>query len=225
MRPVVAIVGRPNVGKSSLLNKFVGRRVSIVDPTPGVTRDRVVTLLTLDAPTETRKGTPEIVVECMDTGGFGVYTAEGGRFDDVGKDLAELTPDIEAQIARARQESDVILFVVDSQTGLTALDRTVARLIRQEGVANRVIVVANKVDGPNWEAPGLEASALGLGEPTLCSTTNGHGMRKLRERMWFLLNEAGHPQPEVEASSDVRFAIVGKRNAGKSYAFRKPICY
>jgi len=216
MRPVVAIVGRPNVGKSSLLNKFVGRRVSIVDPTPGVTRDRVVTLLTLDAPTETPKGTPEIVVECMDTGGFGVYTAEGARFDDVGKDLAELTPDIEAQIARARQESDVILFVVDAQTGLTALDRTVARLIRQEGVADRVIVVANKVDGPNWEAPGLEASALGLGEPTLCSTTNGHGMRKLRERMWFVLNEAGHPQPEVEASSDVRFAIVGKRNAGKS---------
>ena len=183
---------------------------------PGVTRDRVVTLLTLDAPTETPKGTPEIVVECMDTGGFGVYTAEGARFDDVGKDLAELTPDIEAQIARARQESDVILFVVDAQTGLTALDRTVARLIRQEGVAGRVIVVANKVDGPNWEAPGLEASALGLGEPTLCSTTNGHGMRKLRERMWFVLNEAGHPQPEVEASSDVRFAIVGKRNAGKS---------
>ena len=159
MRPVVAIVGRPNVGKSSLLNKFVGRRVSIVDPTPGVTRDRVVTLLTLDAPTETPKGTPEIVVECMDTGGFGVYTAEGARFDDVGKDLAELTPDIEAQIARARQESDVILFVVDAQTGLTALDRTVARLIRQEGVADRVIVVANKVDGPNWEAPGLEAPA------------------------------------------------------------------
>ena len=84
MRPVVAIVGRPNVGKSSLLNKFVGRRVSIVDPTPGVTRDRVVTLLTLEAPTETPKGTPEIVVECMDTGGFGVYTAEGARFDDVG---------------------------------------------------------------------------------------------------------------------------------------------
>ena len=80
----------------------------------------MVTLLTLDAPTETSKGTPEIVVECMDTGGFGVYTAEGARFDDVGKDLAELTPDIEAQIARARQESDVILFVVDAQTGLTA---------------------------------------------------------------------------------------------------------
>ena len=216
MRPVVAIVGRPNVGKSSLLNKLVGRRVSIVDPTPGVTRDRVVTLLTLDAPTETPRGTPDIVVECMDTGGFGIYTAEGARFDDVGKDLAELTPDIEAQIARARQESDVILFVVDAQSGLTSLDRTVARLIREEGVANRVIVVANKVDGPNWEAPGLEASALGLGEPTLSSTTNGHGIRQLRERIWFVLNEAGHPQPEEQASSDVRFAIVGKRNAGKS---------
>ena len=75
MRPVVAIVGRPNVGKSSLLNKFVGRRVSIVDPTPGVTRDRVV-VAALDAPTRLPKA-PEIVVECMDTGGFGVYTAEG----------------------------------------------------------------------------------------------------------------------------------------------------
>ena len=106
MRPVVAIVGRPNVGKSSLLNKFVGRRVSIVDPAPGVTRDRVVTLLTLDAPTKTPKGTPEIVVECMDTGGFGVYTAEGARFDDVGgargraRDCAPPVDESDAAIAR-----------------------------------------------------------------------------------------------------------------------------
>ena len=105
--PQIAIVGRPNVGKSSLLNRLAGRRVSIVDPTPGVTRDRVSAVVKVEPPTETPKGTPAKTVELIDTGGFGVYTAEGKRFDEVGADLSTLTDDIEAQIQAAIAQADL----------------------------------------------------------------------------------------------------------------------
>jgi len=98
--PRLAIIGRPNVGKSSLFNRLAGRRISIVDPTPGVTRDRITTLVELLPPPERRAEEPRFA-ELMDTGGYGVYMAEGGRIDDAGKDLALLTPDIERQIRAA----------------------------------------------------------------------------------------------------------------------------
>src|SRR4051794_15990192 len=99
--PRIAIIGRPNVGKSSLLNRLARRRVSIVDPTPGVTRDRVSAIVELEPPTETPKGTPVRTVEFFDTGGYGLYSAQGKRFDDVGADLSTLTHHIEAQIQAA----------------------------------------------------------------------------------------------------------------------------
>src|SRR5687768_7294627 len=126
--PQVAIVGRPNVGKSSLLNRLAGRRVSIVDPTPGVTRDRVSAIVEIDPPLETPSGTPSILAEIIDTGGYGVYTAEGARFDDVGSDLSTLTREIEQQIDLAMKKADLILFAIDVQEGLTSLDETVASL-------------------------------------------------------------------------------------------------
>ena len=97
----IAIVGRPNVGKSSLMNRLARRRVSIVDPTPGVTRDRVSVLLELEPPKRTPKGTPPVLVELFDTGGWGVYVVDGEHIDDAGKDLRELTGDIESQIKEA----------------------------------------------------------------------------------------------------------------------------
>jgi GTP-binding protein len=131
--PQIAIVGRPNVGKSSLLNRLAGRHISIVDPTPGVTRDRVAAIVELPAPTETPRGTPGLTVEFIDTGGYGVYTAEGKQFDDIGADLSTLTGDIESQIKAALAQADLILFVIDAQAGLTSLDHAIAELIRRHG--------------------------------------------------------------------------------------------
>src|SRR5438477_3992919 len=131
--PKIAIVGRPNVGKSSLLNRLAGKRISIVDPTPGVTRDRVSAIVEIPAPEETRKGTPSKTAEIFDTGGYGVYTAEGQRFDDVGADLSTLTDDIEAQIQAAIEQSDLILFVIDAQSGISKLDQGIALIIRKAG--------------------------------------------------------------------------------------------
>ena len=161
--PRLAIIGRPNVGKSSLFNRLAGQRISIVDPTPGVTRDRITTVVELRPPPGTQ-GEPRFA-EIMDTGGYGVYVAEGGQIDDAGKDLTALTPDIEAQIRAAAGEAQLILFVIDAQDGIVPLDEAVARLLRSAGLSGKVMVVANKVDDPSWDADGIEAAALGFGEP------------------------------------------------------------
>ena len=164
--PRIAIVGRPNVGKSSLLNMLARERVSIVDPTPGVTRDRVAAVIELTGPLKTER--PKMV-EIIDTGGFGVYTAEGAQFNEIGEDLSRLSGAIEAQIEHAVQTSDLILFVIDAQLGVTALDETFAQVLREKAdkVSTRVVMVANKVDAENWEPYAAEASALGFGEPMM----------------------------------------------------------
>src|SRR5690606_13339996 len=143
--PRIAIVGRPNVGKSSLLNMLAREKVSIVDPTPGVTRDRVSALIELKGPLQTE---PLKIVEVIDTGGFGVYTAEGAQFNEIGEDLARLSGAIEAQIEHAVRTSDLILFVIDAQVGVTALDETFAQVLREKAdkSSTRVVMIANKVD-------------------------------------------------------------------------------
>jgi len=137
--PQVIIIGRPNVGKSTLFNRLVGRKLALVDDQPGVTRDRVSSVIELSAPAETPRGTPGRWVELIDTGGYGVYTAEGKRFDDVGVDLSSLTPEIEQQIRFAVQRAELVLFIIDAQTGLSPLDETVAGLLRKGGHAGKVI--------------------------------------------------------------------------------------
>lgn len=214
--PQIAIVGRPNVGKSSLLNKLARRRVSIVDPTPGVTRDRVSVLLELDPPVEEPGELPTRLVDLIDTGGFGVYTAEGGRYNEIGEDLAKLTPDIEQQIAVARTGAAIVLLVIDAQTGITTLDETVANLLRKDGAADRVLVVANKVDSEEWIPHGLEASGLGLGEPVCVSTTSSMGMRDLLDEMYRRVEAQPDTLNEQPNDPELKLAIIGKRNAGKS---------
>jgi len=178
--PRVAIVGRPNVGKSSLLNMIARERVAIVDDTPGVTRDRLSIVVDLDP---TARGEPVRTIEVTDTGGYGVYVAEGRRFNDVGADLGSLTKDIEFQIAEAVRAADLVLFVVDAQAGVTPQDEALATMLRErvigesrKGGAERTLekppevrVVANKIDGTQWEPHGYEAASLGFGTPMLVS--------------------------------------------------------
>jgi GTP-binding protein len=126
--PRVAIVGRPNVGKSSLMNMIAGAKVSIVDPSAGTTRDRVTAIVEVEGPT---RGEDTKAIEFVDTGGFGVYVAQGAKFDEIGNDLTKLTDSIEFQIQQAVGNADLVLFCVDVQQGITPQDQEVARLLRE----------------------------------------------------------------------------------------------
>jgi len=177
-----------------------------------VTRDRVSAVIEIDAPLNSPSDTPPKLAEFIDTGGFGAYTAQGKRYDDVGCDLATLAPDIEAQINAAVHEADVVLFVVDAQSELCGLDHQFATLLRRHGDAGKIVPVANKVDSEKWIADSVEASALGFGPPLCVSATNGAGLRALMEDLHGRIAEA----PETESDQEMKIAIVAKRNAGKS---------
>lgn len=214
--PRVAIVGRPNVGKSSLLNMLARAKVSIVDPVPGVTRDRVTHVCEVEGPEGTTK-----LVEMTDTGGYGVYVAEGARFDDAGADLTKLTGQIEGQIAAAVDRADLILFVFDAQAGVTPADEQIAKLLRERALGGKgrvkipVQVVANKVDADKWEAYAVEAARLGFGEPWMVGARNNFRRRDFFERLYAALPEQTRAD-RAQAVAEMKVAIVGRRNAGKS---------
>ncbi len=247
--PRIAIVGRPNVGKSSLLNMIAGAKVSIVDPTPGVTRDRVSVVVDLPSPDGSE---PARAVEFVDTGGYGVYAAEGARYDEIGADLSRLTPEIERQIGEAVASADLVLFAVDVQAGVTPQDEEIGRMLREgrfvsrrtekklaqrrgdteasgggKGggdadtpslrhpvTAPRVRVVATKVDGPSWETHAHELASLGFGEPLMVSAKSNYFRRDFLDTLYGLLPPA--TADAAPPSADLRVAIIGKRNAGKS---------
>ncbi len=196
--PVVAIVGRPNVGKSSLLNCLAGERISIVEETPGVTRDRVSTILRHQ----------DVTMELVDTGGVGIV------------DRGDLTEHIDRQIHVAIYGADLILFVLDVRDGLMPLDHEVAQRLRREPLRpdekgsfpRKILLVANKVDDAKFEADAAEFSRLGFGDPILVSAAQGFGRSDLLDR----ITEELPPTPEVDFQPAMRLAVVGRQNVGKS---------
>jgi len=199
--PVVAVVGRPNVGKSTLVNRIVGRREAIVEEHPGVTRDRKV----MEAEWNGRMFT------VVDTGGW-LPT------DD------SLDRQVSAQAERAIGDADVVLFVVDAAVGATDEDARVAGLLR--GSRTPVLLVANKVDSASREADAWELTRLGLGDPWAVSALHGRQTGDLLDEVVRLLPAAGatEPAPALEPEPNVpAVAVVGRPNVGKSTLFNRLI--
>lgn len=189
MKPLVAIVGRPNVGKSTLFNKIIKKRVSIVDDLPGVTRDR----LYWDAEWLNTEFT------LIDTGGIELA------------DTDHIMTKVKYQAQLAMAEADVILFVVDGKDGLVAADEEIAVLLRH---ANKPVVLAvNKIDNTQNAAAAYEFYSLGLGEPFAISAANLYNLGDLLDAV-----VAGFPQPKTDTATDdqIKVAFIGRPNVGKS---------
>lgn len=188
-KPVVAVVGRPNVGKSTLFNKIVGRRVSIVEDTPGVTRDRIY------AEAEWN-GIPFILI---DTGGIEPDS------DDI------ILSQMRAQAEVAIETADVIVFIVDGKAGLTASDREVGNMLMKTG--RDVILTVNKIDSPKLPDDYYDFYELGLGEPIPISAANMLNLGDLLDR---IAEQFPAGSEDSEEDEDIKIAIVGKPNVGKS---------
>ena len=191
--PRISIVGRPNVGKSSLLNCLAGKRISIVDPTPGVTRDRVSYTVALN------NAKDDQFVEFVDTGGIGIVDSD------------ELDEDIERQISFGIKKTDIIIFLVDGRQGPTKLDRRVAERLRKTELP--VIFVANKIDAMQVLGETAELHKLGFGPPLEVSAMQHRNIDLLLREV---KKEATKVPSERPISTTMELAIVGKRNAGKS---------
>ncbi|TWU48291.1 ribosome biogenesis GTPase Der [Rubripirellula reticaptiva] len=187
--PQVAIVGRPNVGKSSLFNWLARRRLAIVDDHAGVTRDRMVTLIEHE----------DRFFELIDTGGIGIVD------DD------DLTDDVSRQIELAINSADVIVIVVDVQSGIMPLDESVAERLR--GIERPVILVCNKADQPHQDIQAEEFHKLGRGHMVQVSTTQNRNREQLLDLIVDRLPDANE---EVHAETQMKVTIVGRRNVGKS---------
>ena len=211
MLPSVAIVGRPNVGKSTLFNRLVGQRLALVDDTPGVTRDR----------REGEGKLGDLRFRIFDTAGFEEAGAES------------LAGRMRAQTESAIADADAVLFLVDARAGLLPDDKVFAQIVRKSG--KHAIVVANKSEGKAGVSGALEAYALGLGEPVSISAEHGEGLSELYDALREVLPREEEPEEDEFAEESVeteqadkpadtiRVAVVGRPNAGKSTLINKLI--
>jgi GTPase len=189
----VAIVGRPNVGKSTLFNRLVGRRAAIVDAMPGVTRDR----------REGEGRLADLRFRVIDTAGL----------EDAAPDTLEAA--MRAQTERALAGADVALFLIDARAGLTPLDRHFATWLRRQHA--KVILLANKSEGRAGAAGALDAFALGMGEPIEISAEHGEGLTELYDALRPLAEERAAPaESDQRAEQPLHLAILGRPNVGKS---------
>ena len=190
VRPAIAIIGRPNVGKSTLFNRLAGQRLAVVDAAPGTTRDRLV------APVTWEETLPFILV---DTGGL---TLEGDE---------HLGPQVRRQVGAALAEADLILFITDGSTGLHPGDAEVADLLRRQ--EKPVVLAVNKCESSARELGSAEFYQLGLGDPIPISAMSNIGIGEMLERLVSLLPPG---EPEEEEAPVLKLALVGRPNVGKS---------
>ncbi|KZX92798.1 ribosome biogenesis GTPase Der, partial [Erythrobacter sp. HI0019] len=201
-KPTVIIIGRPNVGKSTLFNRLVGKRLALVDDQPGVTRDR-------------RFGDAEIA-------GLEFQVVDTAGWED--EDPASLPGRMRMQTEVSLEGADAAMFVFDARVGLTPLDEEIARWLRGQAVP--VVLVANKAEGKQGDAGIYESFSLGFGEPAGISAEHGEGIGDLFERLWPIIGEKAEAAAEtLELSEEdeeallagpLKLAIVGRPNAGKS---------
>ena len=198
--PTVAIIGRPNVGKSTLFNRLVGKRIALVDDRPGVTRDR-------------REGDAHLL-------GLDFRLVDTAGFED--EDAATLPGRMRAQTQAAVDMADVALFVIDARAGIVPLDEEISRWLR--GSKTPVVLVANKAEGSSGDGGFYEAFSLGFGDPVALSAEHGEGLADLFEALLPHLDRDGieaEEEDEVVEGGPLKLAIVGRPNAGKSTLVNK----
>lgn len=194
--PVLAVVGRPNVGKSTLVNRIIGRREAVTEDKPGVTRDRV----TYEAEWAGRR------FKVVDTGGWE-------------QDVLGIDASVAAQAEFAVEAADAVVFVVDAVVGPTDTDEAVVKLLRRSG--KPVVLCANKVDGPSGEADASYLWALGLGEPHPVSALHGRGTGDMLDEVLKALPEAPEQSFGTAPGGPRRIALIGRPNVGKSSLLNK----
>lgn len=208
-KPIVALVGRPNVGKSTLFNRLAGERLAVVAATPGTTRDRLVT------ETEWRG----VIHNIVDTGG--IDPTDLGRGEPLSLDSADYIEAIRNQAELAARDADVVLFIVDVESGPTPADEEIAQILRRQtrkataGGETPVLLVVNKCDNAQRAREAVAFYELGMGDPIPVSAQHGRAIGDLLDRIHAAL---GSPKPfEMEEGEDrVSLAIVGRPNVGKS---------
>ncbi|OQX63626.1 MAG: ribosome biogenesis GTPase Der [Anaerolinea sp. 4484_236] len=209
-KPVVALVGRPNVGKSTLFNRLVGERLAIVDDTPGTTRDRILA----------ESEWSGIYFDVIDTGG--IDPTHGGD-TPLSTGSADFILDIKSQAQVAIEESDAVLFLTDGGSGPTPPDREVAQILRRSqkkledgSFYPPIYLVVNKCENEIRREAATEFYELGIGDPIPISAMHGTNVGDLLDQI-----VAGFPETETEADDSIKISIVGKPNAGKSSLLNK----